>query len=100
MSEFVLEASKICKAFAGNKVLKEVDLQIRHGEVVGLVGENGAGKSTLMKIITGVYSFDSGEILLNDKKVSFANPLEALANGVAIIHQELNLFKNLSVYFR
>ena len=98
MKDYVLSTSGICKAFAGNKVLKNVDFQIKYGEVVGLVGENGAGKSTLMKIITGVYSMDSGEILLDGRKVSFENPLEALAGGVAIIHQELNLFRNLSVY--
>ena len=98
MENCVLELSGICKSFSGNQVLKDVSLKVKKGEVLGLVGENGAGKSTLVKIITGVYSLDAGALFLDGTAAGFSNPLEALAQGIAIIHQELNLFQNLRVF--
>lgn len=98
MSNSILQAIDICKSFPGTRALDHVDFQIARGEIVGLVGENGAGKSTLVKIITGVYTSDSGEIILESKPVSFKNSQEALQAGIAIMHQELNLYNNLSVY--
>ena len=92
-----IEMRGICKAFGGVPVLKGVDLEVREGEVVALVGENGAGKSTLMRILTGIYSLDEGEILYGGKPVSFHNAKESSAAGIQIIHQEFNLFPNLSV---
>ena len=92
----ILEAKAVTKAFFGNQVLKGVDFELLPGEVMGLVGENGAGKSTLMKIITGLYTMDSGEIILDGKKVDIHDPKEAKSVGLSIIHQEFNLFPNLS----
>lgn len=93
----ILQIRQVEKRFPGNYVLRKIDLDVYPGEVLGLIGENGAGKSTLMKIITGVYSLDGGEIIFEGQKVSFQNTKEALASGIAIIHQEFNLFQNLSV---
>lgn len=87
----------IAKSFAGNTVLSEVNLTVRAGEVLALVGENGAGKSTLMKILAGVHSADAGEILLDNQPVRFARPADALAAGIAMIYQELSLAPHLTV---
>lgn len=80
----------ISKAFPSVKALDGVSLSVRRGTVHALMGENGAGKSTLMKCLFGIYSLDSGEILLDGKQVSFKNPKDALESGVAMVHQELN----------
>ncbi len=80
----------ICKEFPSVKALDNVSLKVRRGTVHALMGENGAGKSTLMKCLFGIYAEDSGEIFLDGKQVTFKNPAEALANGVAMVHQELN----------
>ena len=93
----IIEMKGICKAFGGVSALGGVDISIHRGEVVALVGENGAGKSTLMRILTGIYQMDAGEIFYNGKPVSFRNAKEAGAAGIQIIHQEFNLFPNLSV---
>ena len=92
----ILKATAVTKAFFGNQVLKGIDFEGLPGEVLGLVGENGAGKSTLMKIITGLYTMDSGEIFLDGKKIEIHDPKEAKDAGLSIIHQEFNLFPNLS----
>lgn len=97
MIEPILKASRITKTFFGVEVLKQIDFEVRPGEIMGMVGENGAGKSTLMKIITGLYTFDSGEIVYQGKPVVFYHPGEARDIGISIIHQEFNLFSNLSV---
>jgi ribose transport system ATP-binding protein len=93
----ILEARNIGKSFPGVKALDGVSLGARGGSVHAVVGENGAGKSTLMKILSGVYRADAGEILLDGKTVEFASPRAATEAGVAIIHQELNLAPALSV---
>jgi ribose transport system ATP-binding protein len=94
---FILEARDIRKSFPGVKALDGVSLGARGGSVHAVVGENGAGKSTLMKILSGVYRADAGEILLDGDIVEFASPRAAAEAGVAIIHQELNLAPALSV---
>lgn len=93
----VLRAKGINKSFPGVRALIDVDFHIDEGEIHGLAGENGAGKSTLMKILSGVYSLDAGELELDGKAVSFSSPREAFDKGIAIIHQELNLAPNLSI---
>ncbi len=92
-----LEMRGITKSFAGNIVLNGVNLQAVAGEVHALVGENGAGKSTLMKILAGVYHPDAGEVLLEGQAVRFARPADALAQGIAMIYQELSLAPHLTV---
>src|SRR6201997_5930384 len=93
----VLEVRGISKSFPGVRALKNVDLQIWHGEVHALMGENGAGKSTLMKILSGAYRPDSGQILIDGKAVQFRNPHDARAAGIGIIYQELTVTPNLTV---
>ncbi len=90
MSEVLLQINNINKAFPGVKALDNVSLTVRPGTVHALMGENGAGKSTLMKCLFGIYAKDSGEIILEGKPVEFKNSKEALDNGVAMVHQELN----------
>ncbi len=87
---FLLEMRGISKTFPGVKALQDVSLAVRPGTVHALMGENGAGKSTLMKCLFGIYTEDGGEILLNGQAVHFTSPREALENGVAMVHQELN----------
>lgn len=97
MSEPILQTKGIEKSFFGVQVLKGIDFEVRKGEIMGLVGENGAGKSTLMKIITGLYTNDGGTILFEGKPVVFSDPSKARDMGISIIHQEFNLFSQLSV---
>lgn len=88
--DILLEMRNINKEFPNVKALNNVSLKVRRGTVHALMGENGAGKSTLMKCLFGIYSKDSGEIFLNGKQIDFKTPREALENGVAMVHQELN----------
>ncbi len=88
--DVLLQMTDICKEFPGVKALDHVSLTVRRGTVHALMGENGAGKSTLMKCLFGIYSKDSGTITLEGKEVNFKNSKEALENGVAMVHQELN----------
>lgn len=92
-----IELKNIHKAFGSNEVLKGVNLTLKSGEVHALMGENGAGKSTLMNILTGINKQDKGQIFVDGQEVSFKNPLEAEAHGIAFIHQELNIWPNLSI---
>lgn len=102
MSDILLEAKNVGKNFSGNLVLKDVNFEMKKGEILGLVGENGAGKSTLMNIIFGMSviadtgGFD-GEILLDGNKIDFKNPIEALEAGVGMVHQEFNLIPGFTV---
>ncbi len=89
-SDILLEMKNISKSFPGVKALDNVSLTVRRGTVHALMGENGAGKSTLMKCLFGINSGFSGEIFLEGKRVAFKNPKDALENGVAMVHQELN----------
>ena len=98
MSEkIVLQMKGITKEFSGVRVLHEVDFDLKKGEVHAIVGANGAGKSTLMKIMNGIFINYGGEILLNGEKIAPKNPSEAFDNGIAMIHQELDLVTNLEV---
>ncbi|RKX91402.1 MAG: D-xylose ABC transporter ATP-binding protein [Spirochaetes bacterium] len=96
-SSFICELREIKKYFHGVKALDGVDFRIRPGEIHALIGENGAGKSTLVKILTGIYQPDSGDILLDGKKVSFPSAHESQLQGIAAIHQETSMFPELSV---
>jgi ABC-type sugar transport system ATPase subunit len=87
----------ICKAFPGVQALDKVDLEVRSGEVLALVGENGAGKSTLMKILSGAYRKDQGQIYLAGREVEIHDPHHAQQLGIAIIYQEFNLTPNQTV---
>ena len=89
-TKYVLEMIGISKSFPGVKALDKVQLKVRPGTVHALMGENGAGKSTLMKCLFGVYIEDEGDIYINGVKSNFINPKQAMDNGVAMVHQELN----------
>ena len=96
--DYLVKAEEINKAFSGVPALKNVSFELRPGEVHALLGENGAGKSTLVKIISGVYTRDSGELLINNRKIPFDfTPHAAMEMGIGIIHQELNLCPHLTV---
>ena len=95
--EPILVASHIDKSFPGVHALKDVTIDIRPNEVVGLVGENGAGKSTLMRILAGVYQPDEGEILLEGESVRINNPRDASEYGIGMVFQEQSLLPNISV---
>ncbi len=92
----ILRMTNISKGFPGVQALRDVHLEVRKGEVHALIGENGAGKSTLMKILAGVYHPDSGTIEIEGRPVTIDSPKQALALGIGIIHQELNLAPNIS----
>jgi ABC-type sugar transport system ATPase subunit len=96
-TENVVELKGISKRFGGVHALKEVDLELRRGEIMGIVGDNGAGKSTLMKILSGAYMADEGEIYINGKKARIRNPEDAANLGIAMIYQDLALFNNFDV---
>jgi ribose transport system ATP-binding protein len=87
----------ICKIFGGVKALQNVCIQIKPGEIHALVGENGAGKSTLMKILSGAYIKDSGDIYLNGKKANINSPKDGIKNGISVIYQEFALIGSLTV---
>jgi ribose transport system ATP-binding protein len=93
----LLEMRDIRKSFLGVEVLHGVDLDCQAGEIHAVVGENGAGKSTLMKVLAGVYTPDSGEVLIGGEPVSFHHPVQAQGAGVAIIFQEFNLLPHRTV---
>jgi ribose transport system ATP-binding protein len=93
----LISAENVSKSFPGVRALHEVKFDLQAGEVHALMGENGAGKSTLMKILSGIYQRDSGEIRVNGEVVDFNGPREAQAAGIGIIHQELQLMNHLTV---
>jgi len=90
MEDTVLEIKNLSKSFAKNKVLENISLTVKRGAVVGLMGENGAGKSTMMKCLFGIYAKDEGRFFLDNTLIDFKSPKDALENGVAMVHQELN----------
>ena len=92
-----IEMRGIDKSFGGNAVLKEAGFLLDHGEIHALMGENGAGKSTLMKILTGVYTKDAGQVIVDGQEVYYKNPQEAEKAGIVFIHQELNVLFDLTV---
>ena len=88
--DIVLSIRGMSKSFGRNRVLDHINLDVKRGTVMGLMGENGAGKSTMMKCLFGTYQKDEGKIFLNGKEISFSGPKDALENGIAMVHQELN----------
>jgi rhamnose transport system ATP-binding protein len=92
-----MEMRGISKAFPGVKALDQVDVALHAGTVTALIGENGAGKSTLVKILTGIYQPDEGEIIVGGAPVHFASAEAAIKAGITAIHQETVLFDELSV---
>lgn len=95
--ELLVEMRKIVKTFPGTKALDGVTLKLRKGEIHALIGENGAGKSTLMNILTGQFSMDSGEIIMEGEPVRFSSPREAMAKNIVLVPQELNLIPEASI---
>ncbi len=95
--DYVVQLKGICKRFGGIDALKDVDLELRRGEIMGIVGDNGAGKSTLMKILSGAYVADEGEIWVNGKKAHIRNPQDSTDLGIGMIYQDLALFNNFDV---
>lgn len=97
MGDVIVSMKHICKSFPGVRALDDVHFELCSGEVMALLGENGAGKSTLMKVLSGVYTRDSGTMEVFGKEQGNLTPKQAQALGVAIIHQELNMCRHLSV---
>ncbi|MDR4984246.1 sugar ABC transporter ATP-binding protein [Bacillus cereus] len=93
----LLQVKKMSKAFSNQLVLKEVNLQVERGDIYALVGGNGAGKSTLMKILTGLYSYDSGEMYIKGMRQQFTNPKEAHREGIYLIPQEPLIFPHMTI---
>ncbi len=93
----IVEMIDIKKHFGAVQALRGVDLTLRHNEVLGLVGDNAAGKSTLMKVLSGAYIPDGGEIHLDGEKTSFANPMDARRQGIEMVYQDYALANNLDV---
>ena len=96
-AEYIVEMKGICKRFGGVQALRNVDLELRRGEIMGVVGDNGAGKSTLMKILSGAYQTDEGDIYIDGQKAHIHNPQDAFNLGISMIYQDLALFDNLDV---
>lgn len=95
--EYVFECSNISKAFGGTQALKDVQLHVKRGEVLALLGENGAGKSTLMKAIIGLHQPDTGTMTFEGKPYSAKSPVDAMNAGISMIHQELNPEPHLTI---
>jgi ribose transport system ATP-binding protein len=97
MSEVIVSMKGIQKKFPGVHALDNAEIELKRGEVHGLIGENGAGKSTLMKVLAGIYGKDDGTVLIKGREVEYKTPIDALEDGVCMIHQELNLLPHLTV---
>lgn len=97
MSDVILTMKNVSKSFGPVQALKEANLVLRKGEVHALIGENGAGKSTLMKILSGIYTKDTGSIIYDGEEIQFENTKESQEAGVVIVHQELNMCNHLTV---
>jgi D-xylose transport system ATP-binding protein len=92
-----LELRSVSKSFGSVEALREVDFEVRDGEVMALVGDNGAGKSTLIKCVAGIYSIDSGQVFFDGKPVSIHGPKDAAKLGIEVVYQDLALCDNLDV---
>ncbi len=97
LNNSLLEIKGLYKSFPGVEALINVDISVNKGEVHGLMGENGAGKSTLIKVLTGVYKKNGGEIIFEDNKFESHSPVETEKYGISTVYQEINLIPNLSV---
>jgi simple sugar transport system ATP-binding protein len=98
MAEAILEVRGLTKRFGGLTAVDHVDVQVFPGEVVGLLGDNGAGKSTLIKMVSGVYHPDEGQIFFQGKEIKLASPMNALDLGIETLYQDLALAENLDVF--
>jgi ribose transport system ATP-binding protein len=98
MNDVFLGAEGINKDFGGVLVLKEINLVVRRGEILGIIGENGAGKSTLMKIFGGIYQPSSGRIIVEGHEVRIESAIDARKLGISLVPQEFNLIRDLPVY--
>jgi len=96
-TDYVVELRGVSKRFGGVHALNNVDLELRRGEIMGIVGDNGAGKSTLMKVLSGAYVADEGEIHVEGRKVRIRSPQDAADLGISMIYQDLALFNNFDV---
>ena len=96
-AEFLLTAEDVRKEFPGVVALDNVSFRLKRGTVHALMGENGAGKSTLMKVLAGIYTPDKGTVRLKGMEIRLKSPLDALENGIAMIHQELNLMPFMTI---
>ncbi len=96
-NDFIVNMVGITKKFGAVQALNNVNLELKRGEIMGIVGDNGAGKSTLMKVLSGAYIPDEGEIFIDGKKVNIQNPHDAFNYGIGMIYQDLALFNNLDV---
>ena len=97
MSDALLQVRNLRKSFGGLTAVDDVSLEVRRGEVVGLLGDNGAGKSTLIKCVSGVYQPDAGEIVFDGATMTFTTPMDARRHGIETIYQDLALANNLDV---
>ena len=97
MSDYLLEMTNISKSFSGVQALDCVNFAIKPGKVMCLAGENGCGKSTLVKIISGVYTKDNGEVVFEGNTIHKITPAEATKLGIQVIYQDLSIFPNLTV---
>src|SRR5699024_4475691 len=97
MGKPLVKMENVSKSFSGNTVLSGVELEIEQGEVHALMGENGAGKSTLIKVLTGIHERDQGTVKVRGEEVKYTNPKESELDGIAMIHQELNIIPYLTV---
>jgi simple sugar transport system ATP-binding protein len=98
MAEPMLQVRELTKRFGGLTAVDRVDLEVYPGEVVGLLGDNGAGKSTLIKMVSGVYHPDGGQILFQGREIKLGSPIDALELGIETLYQDLALAENLNVY--
>ena len=97
-NEYILQMKEVVKQFPGVLALDKVDLDVKPGEVMAIIGENGAGKSTLMKIISGAYAANSGQVVLDRKVVPVSmKPKDRMDIGIAIIYQELNYLNEMTI---
>jgi ABC-type sugar transport system ATPase subunit len=96
-NDYILEMKNIHKSFGGLRALIDVSINLKHGEVIGLVGDNAAGKSTLMKVLSGAYNADEGKIFFNNEEVTVTNPRVARQIGIEMVYQDLELCPNLDV---
>ena len=96
-AETILSVNNLKKSFAGIQAVKGVTFDVRRGEVLSLLGDNGAGKSTLIKMLSGAYIADSGDIFFQGRKISIQKPVDARKFGIEVIYQNLALLDNLSV---
>ena len=97
MSEYIVELKNVTKRFPGVVALKSMNLAVKPGEILGLIGENGAGKSTLIKVLTGVHLPDEGSIIVEGQEKHFRNPNDSAEAGIACVYQELNIEKLLNI---